>query len=152
MQTTNCFFPRCGTPWIRYLSGKGGARRKSQCIYSFLLNLQFPLLPQTNKQKRREEEEQREKDHECPWSLRAFRCPWRNQKVSLLLLSIQSSFSFSLYRLIFLINFEFVLYTNILNQFRVSYERDTKIINAASFTIEREDHTIGNILRMYVFF
>lgn len=32
---------------------------------------------------------------------------------------------------------------------RVSYERDTKIINAASFTIEREEHTIGNILRMY---
>ncbi|KAL3580234.1 hypothetical protein D5086_018069 [Populus alba] len=31
---------------------------------------------------------------------------------------------------------------------RVSYERDTKIINAASFTVEREDHTIGNILRM----
>ncbi|KAL9260124.1 DNA-directed RNA polymerases II, IV and V subunit 11-like protein [Drosera capensis] len=32
---------------------------------------------------------------------------------------------------------------------KVSYERDTKIINAASFTIEREDHTIGNILRMW---
>ncbi|OIV89503.1 hypothetical protein TanjilG_20437 [Lupinus angustifolius] len=32
---------------------------------------------------------------------------------------------------------------------KVSYERDTKIINAASFTIEREDHTVGNILRMY---
>ncbi|KAL2460128.1 DNA-directed RNA polymerase II [Abeliophyllum distichum] len=31
---------------------------------------------------------------------------------------------------------------------KVSYERDTKIINAASFTIEREDHTVGNILRM----
>ncbi|KAL6509587.1 DNA-directed RNA polymerases II, IV and V subunit 11 [Orobanche gracilis] len=31
---------------------------------------------------------------------------------------------------------------------KVSYERDTKIINAASFTIEREDHTIGNIIRM----
>ncbi|RYR69423.1 hypothetical protein Ahy_A03g015966 isoform F [Arachis hypogaea] len=31
---------------------------------------------------------------------------------------------------------------------RVSYERDTKIINAASFTIEREEHTIGNIIRM----
>ncbi|KAL6592640.1 hypothetical protein ACP70R_022480 [Stipagrostis hirtigluma subsp. patula] len=31
---------------------------------------------------------------------------------------------------------------------KVSYERDTKIVNAASFTIEREDHTIGNILRM----
>ncbi|KAJ8421439.1 hypothetical protein Cgig2_012854 [Carnegiea gigantea] len=31
---------------------------------------------------------------------------------------------------------------------KVSYERDTKIINAATFTIEREDHTVGNILRM----
>ncbi|XP_065872662.1 DNA-directed RNA polymerases II, IV and V subunit 11 isoform X2 [Euphorbia lathyris] len=31
---------------------------------------------------------------------------------------------------------------------KVSYERDTKIINAASFTVEREEHTIGNILRM----
>ncbi|CAN0864716.1 DNA-directed RNA polymerases II, IV and V subunit 11 [Linum grandiflorum] len=31
---------------------------------------------------------------------------------------------------------------------KVSYERDTKIINAASFTLEREEHTIGNILRM----
>jgi DNA-directed RNA polymerase subunit L len=32
----------------------------------------------------------------------------------------------------------------------VSFEKDTKIMNAASFTIEREDHTVGNILRMYV--
>ncbi|MCL7047729.1 hypothetical protein MKW94_010038 [Papaver nudicaule] len=31
---------------------------------------------------------------------------------------------------------------------KVSYERDTKIINAATFTIEREDHTVGNVLRM----
>ncbi|XP_073105527.1 DNA-directed RNA polymerases II, IV and V subunit 11-like [Elaeis guineensis] len=31
---------------------------------------------------------------------------------------------------------------------KVSYERDTKIVNAASLTVEREDHTIGNILRM----
>ncbi|CAI0393516.1 unnamed protein product [Linum tenue] len=31
---------------------------------------------------------------------------------------------------------------------KVSYERDTKIINAASFIIEREEHTIGNIRRM----
>ncbi|RLM64340.1 DNA-directed RNA polymerases II, IV and V subunit 11-like [Panicum miliaceum] len=31
---------------------------------------------------------------------------------------------------------------------KVSYERDTKIVNAASFTIEREDDTIGNIVRM----
>lgn len=34
---------------------------------------------------------------------------------------------------------------------KVSYERDTKIINAASFTVEREDHTIGNIVRMSVY-
>ncbi|KAK4356363.1 hypothetical protein RND71_025334 [Anisodus tanguticus] len=31
---------------------------------------------------------------------------------------------------------------------KVSYERDTKIMNAATFTVEREDHTIGNIVRM----
>ncbi|XP_059073121.1 DNA-directed RNA polymerases II, IV and V subunit 11 isoform X2 [Cryptomeria japonica] len=31
---------------------------------------------------------------------------------------------------------------------KVTYERDMKIMNAASFTIQREDHTIGNILRM----
>uniref|UniRef100_A0A804PJQ7 DNA-directed RNA polymerase RBP11-like dimerisation domain-containing protein n=1 Tax=Zea mays TaxID=4577 RepID=A0A804PJQ7_MAIZE len=27
-------------------------------------------------------------------------------------------------------------------------KKDTKIVNAASFTVEREDHTVGNILRM----
>uniref|UniRef100_A0A8R7VJ54 DNA-directed RNA polymerase RBP11-like dimerisation domain-containing protein n=1 Tax=Triticum urartu TaxID=4572 RepID=A0A8R7VJ54_TRIUA len=32
---------------------------------------------------------------------------------------------------------------------KVSFEKDTKIMNAASFTIEREDHTIGNILRIF---
>ncbi|AQK72644.1 DNA-directed RNA polymerases II IV and V subunit 11 [Zea mays] len=31
---------------------------------------------------------------------------------------------------------------------RVSYERDTKIVNVVSFTVEREDHIVGNILRM----
>eukprot|EP01018_Ginkgo_biloba_P024026 Gb_18981 [translate_table: standard] len=31
---------------------------------------------------------------------------------------------------------------------KVTYERDMKIINAATFIIEREDHTIGNIVRM----
>ncbi|KAJ4841581.1 hypothetical protein Tsubulata_014504 [Turnera subulata] len=31
---------------------------------------------------------------------------------------------------------------------KVTFERDTKIINAGSFTIEREDHTIGNIVRI----
>lgn len=44
------------------------------------------------------------------------------------------------------------LFMFFLPNLRVSYERDTKIINAASFTIEREEHTIGNILRMYVQF
>ncbi|KAH9330909.1 hypothetical protein KI387_003017, partial [Taxus chinensis] len=31
---------------------------------------------------------------------------------------------------------------------KVSYERDMKIMNAATFVIEREDHTIGNVVRM----
>uniref|UniRef100_A0A061RGP8 DNA-directed RNA polymerase II subunit J n=1 Tax=Tetraselmis sp. GSL018 TaxID=582737 RepID=A0A061RGP8_9CHLO len=33
-------------------------------------------------------------------------------------------------------------------QEKVKYEKDTKVRNAATFTIEREDHTIGNIVRM----
>ncbi|BBN18300.1 DNA-directed RNA polymerase II subunit RPB11 [Marchantia polymorpha subsp. ruderalis] len=31
---------------------------------------------------------------------------------------------------------------------KVAYERDMKIMNAATFTIQREDHTIGNVIRM----
>ncbi|CAD7695802.1 unnamed protein product [Ostreobium quekettii] len=31
---------------------------------------------------------------------------------------------------------------------KVSYEPDTKIANAGTFTIQREDHTIGNLIRM----
>uniref|UniRef100_A0A0C9S4M3 TSA: Wollemia nobilis Ref_Wollemi_Transcript_23608_750 transcribed RNA sequence n=1 Tax=Wollemia nobilis TaxID=56998 RepID=A0A0C9S4M3_9CONI len=31
---------------------------------------------------------------------------------------------------------------------KVSYERDMKIMNAATLTIQREDHTIGNLVRM----
>nr|XP_024394500.1 DNA-directed RNA polymerases II, IV and V subunit 11-like isoform X2 [Physcomitrium patens] len=31
---------------------------------------------------------------------------------------------------------------------KVAYERDMKVMNAATFTLQREDHTIGNILRM----
>lgn len=31
---------------------------------------------------------------------------------------------------------------------RVSIAPETKIPNAATFVIEREDHTLGNILRM----
>nr|CCA27671.1 DNAdirected RNA polymerase II subunit J putative [Albugo laibachii Nc14] len=31
---------------------------------------------------------------------------------------------------------------------KVSYEKDTKIPNAGKFTILREDHTIGNLIRM----
>lgn len=31
---------------------------------------------------------------------------------------------------------------------RVTYEKDTKVVNAAKVKIEREDHTLGNLLRM----
>jgi len=31
---------------------------------------------------------------------------------------------------------------------KVAYERDMKIMNAATFTVQREDHTVGNVLRM----
>ncbi|KAG0504863.1 hypothetical protein M758_N011700 [Ceratodon purpureus] len=31
---------------------------------------------------------------------------------------------------------------------KVTYERDMKVMNAATITLQREDHTIGNILRM----
>ena len=31
---------------------------------------------------------------------------------------------------------------------KVTYEKDTKISNAGKFTILREDHTIGNLIRM----
>eukprot|EP00244_Chara_vulgaris_P013035 TRINITY_DN7189_c0_g2_i1.p1 TRINITY_DN7189_c0_g2~~TRINITY_DN7189_c0_g2_i1.p1 ORF type:complete len:116 (+),score=10.74 TRINITY_DN7189_c0_g2_i1:77-424(+) len=31
---------------------------------------------------------------------------------------------------------------------KVDYERDTKIPNAGTFTLQREDHTLGNIIRM----
>lgn len=33
---------------------------------------------------------------------------------------------------------------------KVTYEKDTKIPNAGKFTILREDHTMGNLIRMYV--
>ncbi|RLN98701.1 hypothetical protein BBJ28_00018744 [Nothophytophthora sp. Chile5] len=33
---------------------------------------------------------------------------------------------------------------------KVTYEKDTKISNAGKFTILREDHTIGNLIRMCV--
>ncbi|ABO96977.1 predicted protein [Ostreococcus lucimarinus CCE9901] len=31
---------------------------------------------------------------------------------------------------------------------KLSYERDTKVENAGTFVLQREDHTIGNLLRM----
>lgn len=31
----------------------------------------------------------------------------------------------------------------------MAYERDMKVMNAATFTVEREDHTVGNVIRMY---
>lgn len=32
---------------------------------------------------------------------------------------------------------------------KVRYEKETKVPNAGTFTIEREDHTLGNLVRMY---
>jgi DNA-directed RNA polymerase II subunit RPB11 len=34
------------------------------------------------------------------------------------------------------------------NTIKVSFEKDTKIPNAVTFTIRKEDHTLGNLLRM----
>jgi len=31
---------------------------------------------------------------------------------------------------------------------KISHEKDTKVPHAATFTIQREDHTVGNIVRM----
>lgn len=31
---------------------------------------------------------------------------------------------------------------------KIAYERETKILNCGTFKLEREDHTIGNLLRM----
>ncbi len=31
---------------------------------------------------------------------------------------------------------------------RIAVEKDTKVAHAAKFTLQREDHTIGNVLRM----
>eukprot|EP01023_Acetabularia_acetabulum_P042334 TRINITY_DN4173_c0_g2_i1.p2 TRINITY_DN4173_c0_g2~~TRINITY_DN4173_c0_g2_i1.p2 ORF type:complete len:122 (-),score=10.40 TRINITY_DN4173_c0_g2_i1:390-755(-) len=31
---------------------------------------------------------------------------------------------------------------------KVSFERDTKVANAGTFTIQREDHSLGNMIRM----
>eukprot|EP00884_Botryococcus_braunii_P000276 jgi/Botrbrau1/10249/Bobra.0140s0006.1 len=31
---------------------------------------------------------------------------------------------------------------------KIDYQKDTKVMNAATFTIQREDHTLGNLIRM----
>ncbi|EIE18255.1 RBP11-like subunits of RNA polymerase [Coccomyxa subellipsoidea C-169] len=31
---------------------------------------------------------------------------------------------------------------------KISLEKDTKVTNAATFTLQREDHTVGNLVRM----
>lgn len=33
---------------------------------------------------------------------------------------------------------------------RLIYEKDSKLPNAATFVLGKEDHTIGNLMRMYV--
>ena len=34
------------------------------------------------------------------------------------------------------------------NTCRISIDKDTKVTNAATFTLQREDHTVGNLVRM----
>jgi hypothetical protein len=34
------------------------------------------------------------------------------------------------------------------NSYRIAFEIDTKVANAGTFVLQREDHTIGNLLRM----
>lgn len=31
---------------------------------------------------------------------------------------------------------------------RVAFKPDTKVANAGTFTVQREDHTVGNLVRM----
>jgi hypothetical protein len=33
---------------------------------------------------------------------------------------------------------------------KLTYTRDTKVSNAGTFIVQQEDHTLGNIVRMYV--
>ena len=42
----------------------------------------------------------------------------------------------------------FIFVTNL--ACRITYEKDPKVVNAATFVVQREDHTIGNIVRMWV--
>lgn len=35
---------------------------------------------------------------------------------------------------------------------RITITKDTKVPNAAHFTVNKEDHTLGNLLRAYVGF
>lgn len=37
-----------------------------------------------------------------------------------------------------------------INSHRLTLEKDTKVPNAATVVIQREDHTIGNLLSSYV--
>ena len=33
---------------------------------------------------------------------------------------------------------------------KITFEKDTKVPNAAIFTVNKEDHTLGNLLKQYV--
>jgi DNA-directed RNA polymerase II subunit RPB11 len=33
---------------------------------------------------------------------------------------------------------------------KITFEKDTKVPNAAIFTINKEDHTLGNLLKQFV--
>ena len=35
---------------------------------------------------------------------------------------------------------------------KLTFTRDTKVSNAGTFIVQQEDHTLGNIVRMYALF
>eukprot|EP00041_Stephanoeca_diplocostata_P006058 m.74110 g.74110 ORF g.74110 m.74110 type:complete len:73 (-) comp16147_c0_seq3:801-1019(-) len=37
-----------------------------------------------------------------------------------------------------------------LKEKKITYEKDAKTLNAATFTVNKEDHTLGNMLVQYV--
>lgn len=41
----------------------------------------------------------------------------------------------------------FAIFVNVLSIDRITIAKDTKVPNAAHFTVNKEDHTLGNLLR-----
>lgn len=58
----------------------------------------------------------------------------------------------SLYQILLLLKYLFFLKQNLIipGYCRVTIEKDTKVPNACLFTVSKEDHTLGNLIRMWV--